>query len=469
MPLLSDPAQPQRYTLMAPDVAASIRQFQAMPVPAAPAQAPQRARVSGWRLLDRVLGGETVSEGLDAERARLQAEADAPRERMLAQRELDIAQQFGGAPAWLALRANRGEFGGQLSRQFAPQTLAEGSASVTPGQLNAPPIMNERRVVAGDRVVGMGGPNMDPRELLTVSPSFAEKTRRFEVEHPTVAQGGRVVNLPTGRVVAEGMVPLAPVSLPQGGSVAPFNPTTGEFGAPVQGNPDTPSGGFTLDPTTRGAVQEARNYVGKANSRIALAREFIGLNIRNPTGIGAAGPLGMAARLNPAYDRMASISASLIPKEREPGSGPASDFDMRLFERAQIGIDRPGPANQAIAEALIAQLERDIEYSAFLDEYSQRNGNLLGSTEDWQAYVNANPLLQEGANGLIQRRPRNQVQSWRDFMGYGERQRGGSQSRGGGNQPAPTGPVRIQNDAEYARLPSGTNFIGPDGVVRRKP
>jgi hypothetical protein len=235
MALLSDPAQPQRFSLLAPDVAASIRQFQAMPVPAAPAQAPQRARVSGWRLLDRVLGGETVSEGLDAERARLQAEADAPRERMLAQRELDIAQQFGGAPAWLALRANRGEFGGQLSRQFAPQTLAEGSASVTPGQLNAPPIMNERRVVAGDRVVGMGGPNMAPRELLTVSPSFAEETRRYEVENPTIAQGGRVVNLPTGSVVAEGMVPLASVSVPQGGSAAAFDPATGTYGASIQG------------------------------------------------------------------------------------------------------------------------------------------------------------------------------------------------------------------------------------------
>lgn len=469
MPLLSDPAQPQRFNLLAPDVAASIRQFQAMPVPAAPAQAPQRARVSGWRLLDRVLGGETVSEGLDAERARLQAEADAPRERMLAQRRMDIAQQFGGDPAWLAMQTNPGAVGENLARRLAPQTLAEGSALVTPGQLNAPPIMNERRVVAGDRVVGMGGPNMAPRELLTVSPSFAEETRRYEVENPTIAQGGRVVNLPTGRVVAQGMVPLDPVTLPQGASVATFNRETGEFGTPMQGNPDTPAGGFTLDATTRGAVQEARNYVGKANSRIGLAREFIALNTRNPTGIGAAGPLGMAARLNPAYDRMASISASLIPKEREPGSGPASDFDMRLFERAQIGINRPGPTNQAIAEALIAQSERDIEYSAFLDEYSQRNGNLLGSTEDWQAYVNANPLLQEGANGLIQLRPRDQVQSWRDFMGYGERQRGGSQSRAGGGQAAPTGLVRIQNDAEYARLPSGTNFIGPDGVIRRKP
>jgi hypothetical protein len=138
--------------------------------------------VSGWRVFDRVLGGQTVTEGLDAERARLEAEARAPQERLLAQRELDIAQQFGGGPAWLALRANREEFGGQLSRQFAPQTLAEGSASVTPGMINGAPIMNERRAVVGDRVVGMGGPGQDPRELLTVGPSFADQTDRDKLE-----------------------------------------------------------------------------------------------------------------------------------------------------------------------------------------------------------------------------------------------------------------------------------------------
>ena len=31
------------------------------------------------------------------------------------------------------------------------------------------------------------------------------------------------------------------------------------------------------------------------------------------------------------------------------------------------------------------------------------------------------------------------------------------------------GPVRIKGDADYAKLPSGAQFIGPDGVMRRKP
>lgn len=43
-----------------------------------PGQTPRRGRVSGWRVFDRFLGGQTVTEGLDAERARLETEAQRP-------------------------------------------------------------------------------------------------------------------------------------------------------------------------------------------------------------------------------------------------------------------------------------------------------------------------------------------------------------------------------------------------------
>ena len=79
------------------------------------------------------------------------------------------------------------------------------------------------------------------------------------------------------------------------------------------------------------------------------------------------------------------------------------------------------------------------------------NGNLIGANEDWQAYVNANPLFAAGANGQTTRRPARLIQSWRDFMGFGERQRGGSQSRAGGNQPAPAAPPRVAYDAQGRR------------------
>lgn len=36
-------------------------------------------------------------------------------------------------------------------------------------------------------------------------------------------------------------------------------------------------------------------------------------------------------------------------------------------------------------------------------------------------------------------------------------------------KPAQNGPARINDDAGYERLPSGSMFVGPDGVTRRKP
>lgn len=51
-------------------------------------------------------------------------------------------------------------------------------------------------------------------------------------------------------------------------------------------------------------------------------------------------------------------------------------------------------------------------------------------------------------------------------------------ARAGGPTPAPAAapvrptanaPVKVTNDAEFNKLPSGTTFVGPDGITRRKP
>jgi hypothetical protein len=444
MGLLSGPQQAQRFGLLSPDVMSLIQNGLSLPPPAAPAPA-RRERVSGWRVFDRVLGGQTVTEGLDAERARLQAEANAPQEAMMMAREAQIAQEMGGGPAWLALRGNRGELASNVGKQFAPQTLANGSMSVTPGMVNQSPILNERREMYGQHVVGMGGPGQDPGVRMSAPASFsdqndAEKTRiaEFNALNPVLPPNSTWAGpVGGGRT---GLVPQAPVSLPQGGSVAPFDPVTGEFGAPTQGNPDTPTNGGRngqqYDATTRGALQAASNTANLARQRATDARRFIELNRANPTGTGAA-MMGPLAGLNPAFAEMRAISARLIPAERTPGSGPMSDGDAVLYGRAVLDVDKPGPTNQALADVVIAGAERDADYASFLDEYAIRNGNLVGANEDWQAYVNANPLFASGPNGQTVRRPARQIQPWRDFMGFGERQRGGSQSRAGGGQSAP--------------------------------
>lgn len=87
--------------------------------------APQRERVSGWRLFDRVLGGQTISEGLDAERARLSAEAMRPQQEARMQQLRGIAESMG--PAGLAaFETNPEEFGKALSSRLEGRTLDQG-------------------------------------------------------------------------------------------------------------------------------------------------------------------------------------------------------------------------------------------------------------------------------------------------------------------------------------------------------
>jgi hypothetical protein len=484
MGLLDRPGQPQRYGLLDPNVMGLIQSGgpRVAPAPAAP----RRERVSGWRVFDRVLGGQTVTEGLDAERARLEAEALRPqaRQRMEANRAAAAAM---GPAALIAFDANPESFGESLGMQYRPVTTAEGSiTSYGPGEgarrVAAPVVERfDDRFGSFDPLNPQAGARYTAARGPTQSELTAEKvaeTGRINALNVPVAANTDLVDPTTGRQIYQGFRAPEVNSVPQGGSLAVTDPLTGAVINTVQGNPDPVPGGRNgignFDATTRGALQAASSAAALARQRAADANRFITLNRANPTGTGAA-LLGPAVGLNPAYAEMRAISARLVPGERTPGSGPMSDGDAVLYGRAVLDVDKPGPANQALADVVIASAERDADYASFLDEYANLNGNLVGANEDWQAYVNANPLFSSGANGQTVRRPAREIQPWRDFMGFGERQRGGAQARARGGQPAAAAapaqgqPVRIYNDDDYARLPSGATFQGPDGVTRRKP
>lgn len=86
---------------------------------------PQRARVNPLRVFDRVLGGQTVSQGLDAERARLAAEANAPAMAQQQQRLRDMVSQL---PEYLqvAFASNPEEVGKALASNAEGYSLSAG-------------------------------------------------------------------------------------------------------------------------------------------------------------------------------------------------------------------------------------------------------------------------------------------------------------------------------------------------------
>lgn len=449
----------KQVTPVAEEIQRAIAAGLLNPAQQAPAPTtPKRDRVSGWRVFDRVLGGQTVSEGLDAERARLQAEAQRPQMEAQRARLGEIARSMGPA-AEAAYALNPEKFGESLSEQFAPQVINSGAVQSIAGT-GAKTAANSFSTV--NDTIYRNNPLTGASEIAaTAPPAYSDKTARFNAENPVLSAGSTWVGL-DGQPRGQGYIAPEVVSTPQGGSTNVFD-AQGNLINTVQGNPDQPKSGAaggSFDATTRGALQAARDTASMARSRAADARRFIELNKQAGTGVGAA-ILGPAAGLNPTYAEMRAISARLIPQERTPGSGPMSDKDIALYGRAVLDIDKPGPTNQAMANVVVAQAERDADYAAFLDEYATRNGNLNGAQEDWTAYANANPLFDE-RNGNTVVRP--QVQPWRTFMGWGERQRGGS----GGAQGGSGQPVRVNSPQEAQALPSGTLFTTPDGQTRRK-
>jgi hypothetical protein len=144
--------------------------------------------VSGWRVLDRVLGGQTISEGLDAERARLEAEAMRPQMLAQAQENERIARAL-GPQALLALRTSPKELGESLGYQYRPTTTGAGGISTVFGtgqQVEAP------RVLEFGNDLVQAGPISGTRTLATRGPSYAEQAQMARIDRDEARDAARL-------------------------------------------------------------------------------------------------------------------------------------------------------------------------------------------------------------------------------------------------------------------------------------
>lgn len=91
-----------------------------------------------------------------------------------------------------------------------------------------------------------------------------------------------------------------------------------------------------------------------------------------------------------------------------------------------------------------------------------------GDPAEMERFARANELRVSGWNkdyGPVLHELRQQLQ---DALTSVETNRGNA-APASGPAPAPSGVVQVGSDEDYAALPSGTRFIGPDGVRRVKP
>jgi hypothetical protein len=173
------------------------------------------------------------------------------------------------------------------------------------------------------------------------------------------------------------------------------------------GVPDAPNTLSSLPAPVRGKIQE-KEYLSATKTLdtqereaqpledlAAKARRFQDLNASNDTGGLTSLPIIKQLRgvVDPEFQEMESISASIVPKMREPGSGATSDFDARMFQQATVGVGKRKEANDAIAQALVARAQREKERLAFANRYLMQNKTLRGANEAWGKYINDVPIF----------------------------------------------------------------------------
>lgn len=133
----------------------------------------------------------------------------------------------------------------------------------------------------------------------------------------------------------------------------------------------------------------------KEKEAATAAARFLELNKTTNTG-GLTDRMGLTRglqSLGPEYAEMESITAKLAPAMRVEGSGSTSDFDGKQFERATVGVDKPGKTNANIANGIIARAQQAQEYADFRQTYLEQNGTLQGADRFWKDYANKNPIF----------------------------------------------------------------------------
>ena len=150
----------------------------------------------------------------------------------------------------------------------------------------------------------------------------------------------------------------------------------------------------------------------------------------------AAGEYGINTEGLSEIQAAQALINELVPQQRQPGSGPMSDADLALFKQSLPRlINQPG-GNKTIIDTMRAITQYQVQMGDIADLVADRE---ISPAEGRKMIRElANPL--DGFGSQTRRRPQ-----------------------------ATSGTARIQTEEDYMNLPSGAEFIAPDGSVRRKP
>lgn len=241
---------------------------------------PQRERVSGWRVLERVLGGDLPFQAVDAERARLQAEALKPQQQARIQAALGAINDPREQALFLGLGGE--DWLKATGARFTPQVVGAGAAQAINGMRT---IEQPTFAESGDTTLARTSAGINPVYTRT-TPSIAERNVAERNRIDAIGAGQATVG--NYRIDADGNLLF---EAPDQFSLGP-NDTRYSGGVQIaQGNPAAraPSAGeIKRADDLELSLANDQNSVDRVSSALAL--------ITDPDG---TGPLGPQVRIGP--------------------------------------------------------------------------------------------------------------------------------------------------------------------------
>lgn len=265
--------------------------------------------------------------------------------------------------------------------------------------------------------------------------------------------------------------------------------------AMIEGRSPIPNLSIRTDPVTRQGVLAAQAAdpsldVGNATARVKVRNEFL-----------AGGPSSPAARMTAGNNAINHIDEAMYYAQQLHDLG---------FDTLNVAANLATPGSSAVGKALAGYKTAVKNFAGEVVKFNTGSEGSLSDREEMQHLFSENLTFGERSTaaqsqiGILTSNMVSLQKRWRDGMGplvpdfetihpdslaSIERIKGNAPypDKGGGLPPSmrqpiqgasaatPVGapantaaPVRIQGEADYAKLPSGATFVGPDGQTRTK-
>lgn len=162
-------------------------------------------------------------------------------------------------------------------------------------------------------------------------------------------------------------------------------------------------------------IQKMQEEADALAPTINNLKRFQELNELEKDSLIGTGPIAnIVPNLSANLQEMASIAAKLTPLERTPGSGAASDFDAKMFQKATVGTNKDYLPNKNIAAARLLDAQNQVDKTQFFENYLSANGHVRGAQQAWNKYLNDNPIFDQKGKEFELNQNR---KSWQEYFG----------------------------------------------------